>query len=125
MKSLTLHDVWFVLAGAISTIIIVGIFFSPLTIAWRNPTASDLKVVTADVDGLIRAHTLALASMDQDKDTLPEVADAWRGELISSLETFARQNNLIILPAGAGIFGAQDITGQLKKVLPVLSGGQP
>lgn len=130
MNSFKLHDLWLVLAGAIGTIIIAVTFLGPLNIPWNKPRTPAIKVVTADVDGLIRQHTLILASTHQNDAALTDAIEAWRGDLASKLEAFARQNNLVILPAGAGIFGASDITDQVIKIFPAPShqyqqGGQP
>ena len=85
-----------------------------LRLETRDPVP---RIVTADITGMTRDFTLGLARRDLDETATQAAARAWAERLATGLEATARQNRLVILPQGIGVFGVPDITGQLTPLL--------
>lgn len=75
--------------------------------------------VTADLAGIATAKTLALASRDLEPKALEDASRQWAGKFQTLLHDVARENNIIILPRGLGIYGAPDITAELRQMMEV------
>ena len=103
------------LAGMVMVIAaawLVGDRFS----AWR----AGPELVTADIVGIANERTLALASRDLEPEEIEAKAREWARDFQQLLEVLADDNNIIILPAGIGVYGTRDITAELRRFTETL-----
>lgn len=103
-----------VVGGASALALIVGLVSIAQNLQRPAPAP---RIVTADYVGIVRNRTLELANRDLDDAALARASQAWASEFRSSLARIGTENNIIILPTGIGVYGAEDITDQLKTIL--------
>ena len=64
------------------------------------------RIVTVDLVELTSSFTLDLAAGDLSDDDVKATSRAWAERLQDQLQAVARDNNLIIVPKGVGVYGA-------------------
>ena len=94
---------------------------SALAVAWVDVSLpsnrSAPEIVTADLAGIAGEQTLELVSRNIQPEELEAESRAWAQDFQQLLAALAHDNDIIILPAGLGVYGVRDITADLRRFM--------
>ena len=107
--------------GLFNKLVITGllsVLISTMVVVWVVKSVVSAPVVVVDYEGMSREFTLFMAQSDlSDKET-ERRAVIFRDRLTASVEKYADEQNVVIVPRSGGlIVGATDITPRIKDLL--------
>lgn len=97
---------WLAVMAFLVSVMALGLAVLNITETSPDPT----RIVVLDMTAITRDKVLELAASGLEDEELEHETLAWAENLATRLNALASVHNVVILPQGIGVYGAQDIT---------------